>query len=149
MGDRHAFVMMIQKKWWLGFCQSRQGEQTHSYVQRGLAPPKEGSLILFYVTKPIGEMAGYAEFVGRKTGKAEEMWKKYGRESVLGSEEQYRQFIGDKQKVSFIRFRNLQEASRPVPLREILMLFGVKRLSRKGFYVNKKTAETLLSLMEQ
>jgi predicted transcriptional regulator len=94
-------------------------------------------------------MAGYAEFVERKTGKAEEMWKKYGRESVLGSEEQYRQFSGDKQKVSFIRFRNLQEASRPIPLREILMLFGVKRLSRKGFYVNKRTAETLLSLMEQ
>jgi predicted transcriptional regulator len=117
-------------------------------VQKGLAPPRDTSLILFYVAKPVGEIAGYAEFVERKTGDSEELWKEYGRESVLNSREQFKQFIGDRPKASFIRFKNLHEAATPIPLKNILMLLAVKRLSRKGFYMNRKTAETLLAFME-
>jgi hypothetical protein len=35
-----------------------------------------------------------------------------------------------------------------MPLKSVLMLLGVERLSRKGFYVDKKTAEKLLMSME-
>ncbi|MFZ1038576.1 MAG: hypothetical protein WAN53_01675 [Candidatus Bathyarchaeia archaeon] len=149
MGEKYAFVMMIQNKWWQEFHRRNlQGKKIRSYVQKGLAPPKDTSLILFYLAKPVGEIAGHAEFVERKTGDSEELWKKYGRESVLDSREQFKQFIEDRPKASFVRFRNLHEAATPIPLKNVLMLLGVKRLSRKGFYVNRKTAETLLAFME-
>ena len=88
MGERYAFVMIIQNKWWQEFRRNNlHGEEIRSYVQKGLAPPRDTSLILFYVAKPVGEIAGYAEFVERKTGDSEELWKKYGGESVLSSGE--------------------------------------------------------------
>jgi len=148
MDERYAFVMMIQKKWWQKFHRKNlQSEEIQSYVQKGLAPPRDTSLILFYVAKPVGEIAGYAEFVERKAGDSEELWKEHGGESVLSSREQFKQFIGGSPRVSFVRFRNLHEAAAPIPLKNVLMLLGVKRLSRKGFYVNRRTAETLLALM--
>jgi hypothetical protein len=51
--------------------------------------------------------------------------------------------------VSFVRFKNLQEAVRSVPLNEVLMFFGVRRLSRKGFYMDKDTGDRLVTLMSQ
>jgi len=149
MGQNHAFVMMIHDKWWLEFLRKdRQGLHIHSYVKTGAASPKEASLILFYVTKPVGELAGYAGFIERKVGEAEELWKQHGRESALNSKQQYEEFVKDRRKVSFIRFKNLQEAVNPIPLKNVLMLLGGKRLSRKGFYVDKKTADKLLAAME-
>jgi predicted transcriptional regulator len=148
MSEKHAFVIMIQEKWWNEFChQHHQGRKTHAYVQRGAAPPKDTSLILFYVTKPVGEIAGYAEFIERRVGDAEKLWKEHGSESVLSSKEKYDDFIEGAQRVSFIRFKNLHEAARRMPLNELLMFLGVKRLSRKGFYLNEETEAQLLNLM--
>lgn len=144
-----AFVIMIKDKWWREFCRyGHEGKEVQSYVQGGWAPPKEAALIFFYVTKPMAEIAGYAEFLERKVGEAEEMWKQHGHESVLGSEKQYFEFVGGKQRISFIRFTNLREATKPIPLSNLLMFLGVKRLSRKGFYIDKETADKLLALME-
>jgi len=148
MAEKYAFVMMIRDKWWREFCAlNRKGKKTFSYVQGGWAPPKNTSLILFYVTKPVGEIAGYAEFIERKVGDSESLWSEHGSESVLKSEEQYGEFIRDKQRVSFIRFKNLNEAAKPIPLKNVLMLLGVNRLARKGFYIDKETADKLIALM--
>jgi predicted transcriptional regulator len=148
MSGRYAFVMMIRNKWWSEFRHyNHQGRKTHAYVQRGAAPPEETSLILFYVTKPVGEIAGHAEFIERKIGDKGELWKEFGKESVLSSEEKYEEFLRGAQKASFIRFKNLHEAAQPIPLSNVLMLLGVKRLSRKGFYIDKETADELLALM--
>jgi predicted transcriptional regulator len=148
MKEKHSFIMMIKEKWWREFCRhNHNGRKVHSYVQRGLAPPKNASLIFFYVTKPSSQIAGYAEFIERKIGDAERVWKEHGDESVLGSRGKYMEFLGGAQKVSFIRFENLQEAPQPMPLNNILRLLGVRRLSRKGFYVNKEIADKLLTLM--
>jgi predicted transcriptional regulator len=119
----------------------------HSYVQKGLAPPKQASLILFYVTKPVGEMAGVAEFVERKAGEAEDVWRQHGDETVLASKGKFKEFVGDGKNASFIRFKNLREASRPVSLSNALLLSGIKRFSRKGFYIEQEVAEELLSQM--
>jgi predicted transcriptional regulator len=119
----------------------------HSYVQKGLAPPKRASLILFYVTKPVGEMAGLAEFVERKAGEVEDVWRQHGDECVLTSKGKFKEFIGDGKKASFIRFKNLREASRSVSLSNALLLLGVKRFSRKGFYIEQGVADELLSQM--
>ncbi len=148
MSGERAFVMMIKDKWWKGFVdRHHQGKKVHSYIQKGLAPPKSASIILFYVTKPVGEIAGAAEFVERKAGDIEDVWEQYGDESVLTSKHKFEEFMGDGKKASFIRFRNLREAARPVPLSNALLLMGVKRLSRKGFYVEQEVADELISQM--
>jgi predicted transcriptional regulator len=117
-------------------------------VQRGIAPPKGAQLILFYVTKPVAEMAGYAEFIERKVGETESLWQEHGSESVLSSREKYDEFLKDAQKTSFVRMTNLHVAAKPIPLNNVLMSLGVKRLSRKGFYVNRETANKFVALME-
>jgi predicted transcriptional regulator len=149
MNEKYAFVIMIKEKWWREFCRRhREGKKVHSYVQGGWAPPKSTSLMFFYVTKPVAEIAGYAEFIERKVGDAESLWSEHGTESALQTAERYAEFIGDKERVSFIRFKNLQEVAKPISLNNVLMLLGVKRLARKGFYIDKETAEKLIALME-
>jgi predicted transcriptional regulator len=148
MKENYAFVIMIKDKWWREFCRRHhEGKKAHSYVQGGWAPPKSTSLIFFYVTKPVAEIAGYAEFIERKVGDAESLWSQHGNESALQTAEKYAEFIQDKQRVSFIRFKNLQEVAKPIPLKNVLMLLGVKRLARKGFYIDKETADKLIVLM--
>jgi len=148
MNEKYAFVIMIRDKWWREFCRRHhEGKKVHSYVQGGWAPPKSTSLIFFYVTKPVAEIAGYAEFIERKVGDAESLWDEHGNESALQTAEKYAEFIRDKQRVSFIRFKNLQEAAQPIPLNNVLMLLSVKRLARKGFYINKESADKLIALM--
>lgn len=105
-------------------------------------------MILFYVTKPVGEIAGHAEFIERKVGEPIEMWKQHGYESAISSKEGYERFIGNSSRVSFIRFRNLREASNPIPLKELLVFLGKKRLARNGFYTDRKTMDMLISMME-
>lgn len=149
MEEKYAFVLMIKDKWWQEFRnQHHKGKQIQSYVQGGWAPPKNTSLIFFYVTKPVAEVAGYAEFIERKTGDVEKLWKAHGSESVLNSWESYSEFIKDKPRVSFIRFKNLQEAAKPISLNNFLMFLGVTRLARGGFYIDKATAEKLIAFME-
>ncbi|MEM3627062.1 MAG: hypothetical protein QXZ25_03440 [Candidatus Bathyarchaeia archaeon] len=149
MDGKHAFVIMIKDKWWREFLRFRdEGRDVQSYVQRGWAPPKGASLIFFYVVKPVGELAGYAEFIERKVGGADELWREHGHESVLNSAEQYFEFVKGQQRVSFIRFKELRKAAKPIPLNNLLMLLGVNRLARRGFYINRETAEKLIAMME-
>jgi len=149
MKEKYAFVIMIKDKWWRELCRlRRKGKQVQSYIGGMRAPPTNASLLIFYISKPVSEIGGYAEFIERKVGKPEELWREHGDESVLNSEEQYFGFVNDKPIVSFIRFKNLNEAANPIPVKNILMLLGVKRLSRKGFYIDKETTEKMITLME-
>jgi predicted transcriptional regulator len=149
MNEDYAFIMMVKEKWWIKFRERHEeGKKIHSFVTRDAAPPKSTQFILFYVTKPVGEIAGYTQFIERKVGDPQQLWKMYGSESVLSSEEQYEEFIGSARKVSFVRFNNLSEATNPISLNNLLMFLGIKRLSRKGFYVNKETADKLISFMK-
>jgi predicted transcriptional regulator len=149
MKEKYAYVMMIKEKWWREFLRLRKkGKEFQSYVGGGWAPPKNASMLFFYVTKPVCEIAGYAEFVERKVGNAEDLWKEHGGESVLESAEQYFQFVRGRKPVSFIRFKNLRESANPIPLQNVLMLLGVKRLARGGFYIDRETAEKFVAFME-
>lgn len=148
MVQKYAFVMMTKEKWWNRFINDHHnGKRKQSYVQKGAAPPKNTSFILFYVSRPIGEIAGYAELVQRIVGDSNEVCEKYREESVLRSESEYREFLGDQRQVSFIRFQNLVETKRGLPLIDVLALLGKRRLSRKGFYVDQETAEKMISQM--
>lgn len=148
MSEKYAFVIMIKERWWREFLRfHHKGKQIQSYVQGGWAPPKNAILILFYVTKPVAQIAGYAEFIERKVGDAKELWDEYGHESVLNSAEQYLEFVRGRQRVSFIRIKNLHEVNKPMSLGDILVFLGANRLSRKGFYIDKQTASKLIALM--
>ena len=150
MSEKHTFLMMIQDRWWKEFLlRQKEGKKTHAYVLRGPAPPKTAQRILFYVTKPVAKLAGYADFIERKVGTPGAVWEENGEESVLSSKTMYDEFIKGSDKVSFVRFKNLREACRPVPLNEVLMFFGVRRLARKGFYIDKDTADNLIVSMSQ
>jgi predicted transcriptional regulator len=149
MKEKYAFVMMIKDKYWREFYNlNREGRKELSYVQHGdRAPPKNAAVLLFYVTKPVGEIAGYAEFIERKFGNADSLWNDHGNESAFKSKGQFEAFIGDEKKVSLIRFKNLQEAAKPIHLNNLLMILGKERLPRRGFYLNKETTDKLLALM--
>jgi len=148
MTERYAYILMIKEKWWNEFCRlSRSGRTKHSYVQGSWAPPKNAELLFFYVVKPIGEIQGYAEFIERKVGKMEALWEERGRESCLSYEE-YNDLMRGRLNVTFIRFENLWEASKPIPLSNILMLLGINRMPRRGLYIGKETADKLIELME-
>ena len=148
MSERYAFVIMIKEKWWNEFRRlNRAGKTNHAYVQRGFGPPKDGKLMFFYVVKPVGEIQGYAEFRERVVGEADAVWKEYGRESCLQSEGQYEDLLKGARKASFIRFTNLHEAAKPILSSDILASLEVKRLPRRGFYMNKEVADTLIKKM--
>jgi predicted transcriptional regulator len=150
MSAKRAFVMMVQKRWWTEFCRrNHDGKKTHSFVLRGIAPPKDASTVLFYVTKPVGEIAGYADFIERKVGDVDRLWKEHGDESVLNSKDKYDDFIKDSRNVSFVRFKNLHEAAKPIPLNQVLMSLGVRRLGRKGFYIDREIEDEFVALMKE
>jgi predicted transcriptional regulator len=149
MSEHHAFVMMTKEKYWLQFRErSLQGKKTHSFVLKGAAPPKATRILLFYVTNPVKAIDGYADFIERRMGAPEDVWNKHGNESVLESKQTLLEFIGDPERVSFIRFTNLKKASNPISLDNLRMVLGVKRISRKGFYLNKSMTDKLISMME-
>ncbi len=152
MGDsmrgHYAFVMMVQEKYWIRYRDRRHdGKMVQAYVARGTAPPKNARILLFYVSRPVKAICGYAKFVGREVGDSQVLWRKRSDDSVLGSDGEYEQFTGASPCVSFIRFTDLCEASNPISLKNLLAFFAVKRLSRKGFYVGKEAAERLILMM--
>jgi predicted transcriptional regulator len=149
MSERYSFVIMVREKWWIEFRRRLQeGRGVHSFVITGAAPPKGTQLILFYVTNPVRAIAGYAYYIERIVGKPQDLWSRYGGESVLGSKSRYEEFVGSAAEVSFVRFKDLNVAANPVPLSRLLMFLGVRRLSRKGFYIDKDMSDKLISMME-
>jgi predicted transcriptional regulator len=148
--ERYAFVMMVRSTWWQRFRQQHHdGKQVQSYVRTGKTSPRKASKLFFYLVKPIGEIVGHADFIERKVGDPQELWKEHGLESVLSTVQQYKNVVKCKSEASFIRFENLYEAERPIALNSLLMLLGTSRLQRKGFYVNRETAEKLIDLMKR
>lgn len=149
MSEHYAFVIMTREKYWLLFRErSLQGKKTHSFVLKGAAPPKATRILLFYVINPVKAIDGYADFIERRMGTPEDIWNEHGDESVLQSKQSFLEFIGDPERVSFVRFTNLKKAPNPISLSNLRMVLGVKRLSRKGFYLNKNMTDKLISMME-
>jgi predicted transcriptional regulator len=145
----YAFVMMVREKYWIAYLDRHQeGENVHAYVTKGAAPPRNTRFLLFYVSKPVKSLCGYASFIERELGDLAELWNKYSAESVLKSKAEYEGFVGTAGSVSFVRFTDLYVAVSPVSLRNILLFLGVKRLSRKGFYLGKDVADQLISMMQ-
>ncbi|MBS7659808.1 hypothetical protein KEJ28_03855 [Candidatus Bathyarchaeota archaeon] len=149
MSGDYGFIMMIRDKWWIRFCYfAHEGRRIHSYVSGPRAAPKWAFMLLFYVPKPVRELRGYAEFIERKVGDPEELWIKHGCETVFSSKEDYFRFIRGWRKVSFIRFKNFREAVNPMPFTNLCLLLGVKRLARRGFYIDREMVDKIVAMLE-
>jgi predicted transcriptional regulator len=134
------------EKWWNRRCSlSKAGKMSQAFVRRGKVGPLNAELLLFYVKHPVREIRGKAEFVERMVGDADEMWNKYGAETVFESYAEYREFLDGRQETTFIRFKNLHELSHPMSGKSFLeKIGGGVMLPRSGKYLSKELASMLI-----
>ena len=145
--DNYAYVLVEYEPYWKKrIDQSRKGVNTQAFVRRGRrAGPKDAKTLLFYVTLPTAEIRGYADFLERIAGKPDELWNLYSSETVFESREQYDDFVGGEEYVTFIRFQNLQELEKPFSLKDLCTVLGTKAgWSQFGRYINHETLDLLL-----
>jgi len=142
---RYAFIVLNLEKFWKRLCsQNRAGKRAHAFVRRGVVGPKNAKLLFFYVTHPHKDIRGYADFVERVTGDAEDLWKSLGHESLLNSDE-YKDFLQGRKKATFIRFRNLRELPTRITTKVLSQVVGKERMPQMGLYLTEKLANQLIS----
>jgi predicted transcriptional regulator len=145
LSEHYAYIVLEAEKWWNRRCsQSKAGKSFQAFVRRGKVGPLNAELLLFYVKHPVREIRGKAEFVERMVGDADEMWNKYGAETVFESYAEYREFLDGRQETTFIRFKNLQELSQPMSGKSFLEKIGGVMLPRSGKYLSKELANMLI-----
>ena len=117
-----------------------------AFVRRGNVGPVDAELLFFYVKHPVREVRGKAEFIERLAGDSEELWSKYGAETVFESYQEYKDFLDGREKTTFIRFKNLQEFAQPMPGKSFLeKTGGGSMLPRSGRYLSKELASIMVS----
>ena len=146
MSERYAYIVLEAEKWWNRRSnQSKAGKVFQAFVRRGNVGPLNAELLLFYVKHPVREIRGKAEFVERVVGDADELWNKYGAETVFESYNEYREFLDGRQKATIIRFKNLQELTQPIAGKSFLEKIGGKvMMPRSGRYLSKELASVLV-----
>jgi predicted transcriptional regulator len=146
LSEHYAYVLLEAEKWWNRRCSQRKaGKTQQAFVRQGKVGPLSAEQLFFYVKHPIREIRGKAEFVERIVGNADELWNKYGAETVFESYNEYKEFLDGREKTTFIRFKNLQELTQPVPAKSFLAKTGGGvMLSRSGKYVGKELASTFV-----
>jgi predicted transcriptional regulator len=142
---RYAFIVLNLEKFWKRLCsQNRAGKQIHAFVRRGVVGPKNAKQLFFYVTHPRKDIRGYADFIERISGNAEDLWKSLGHESLLSSYNEYQDFLKGRKKATFIRFKNLKELQNPVTTKTIMQIIRKERMPQMGMYISKKMAHRLI-----
>ena len=143
---RYAFIVLNLEKFWKRLCsQNRAGKQAHAFIRRGVVGPKNAKLLFFYVIHPHKDIRGFADFVERVTGDAENLWKSLGHESLLNSYNEYKDFLQGRKKATFIRFRNLNEFPNPVTTKVLSKVVGIERMPQMGLYLTERMANQLIS----
>ena len=143
---RYAFIVLNLEKFWKRLCsQNRAGKQAHAFIRRGVVGPKNAKLLFFYVIHPHKDIRGFADFVERVTGDAENLWKSLGHESLLNSYNEYKDFLQGRKKATFIRFRNLNEFPNPVTTKVLSQVAGIERMPQMGLYLTERMANQLMS----
>lgn len=143
--SKYGYILLTKEKWWNKRVeQSRAGMRTQSFVRKSVVGPVKTTALLFYVTHPAKEIRGIGDFEERVVDKLAVLWRKYGEETVFESREELLEFMQGRETATFLRFRNLQELPRPVPLKELLKTMGRLRLSRSGKYLSKEAVYKLI-----
>lgn len=144
--EHYAYILLEDEKWWNKRLEQRKAGKTQQvFVRQGNVGPLNAEQLFFYVKSPVQEIRGRAEFVERVMGNAEELWNKYGAETVFESYNQFRQFLDGRQRTTFIRFKNLQDLTQPVPAKVFLeKTSGGAMFPRSGRYIGKDLASTFV-----
>jgi predicted transcriptional regulator len=145
VSERYAYILLITPKWWNRLCDRLEAGKTfHAFIRRGLVGPKKTNLLLFYVTRPFKEIRGFAEFVERVTGEADDLWRAYSGETSPRSYEEYKDFLQGRLKTTFIRFKSLKMFSQPISASVISQVVGIGRMPRGGRYISREIAQELV-----
>ena len=141
--ERYAFILISDEKYWNRLRErTRAGREVHAFVRKNQVGPREAEKLLFYVKKPIMQILGAADFVERLTGNREDLWKKYGAESCFESSDEYAGFAEGREKMTFIRFKNLTALENPKPTVILITVLGSLQGFR-GKYVSSEIAKQL------
>jgi len=145
--ERYAYILVEHGKWWNSRCnQSQKGLNTRAFARRGRVGPKDTKKLLFYVKLPVGEIRGYADFLERISGTADELWNTHGSETVFESRDEYNAFVEGRSKVTFIRFKNLQELEKPISWKDLSAMLGIKKMPNGGRYLSRETVTSILRM---
>jgi predicted transcriptional regulator len=143
--DNYAYILVEYEPYWKKRIeQHRKGVNNQAFVRRGKVGPKDANTLLFYVKFPVGEVKGYGEFLERISGASDELWNKYGSETVFESKDGYDEFVEGRDKVTLVRFKNLQELDKPLPWKDLAVTLGIKKMPNGGRYISRETLNSLL-----
>jgi predicted transcriptional regulator len=141
--ERYAFILISDEKYWNRLCErNRAGGEVYTFVRKNQVGPREAQTLLFYVKKPIMQIRGSGDFIERLTGDCGELWIKYGAESCFESFKEYAAFAQGREKMTFVRFKNLVELADPKPTEIVRNVLGSLQGFR-GKYVSLETAKQL------
>lgn len=145
MAEKYAFLLMTDEKKWNSLCdRTKDGGAVHAFVRRSLVGPKTATLLLFYVKHPARQVKGVGEFIERVTGDAEKLWQRHGAETCFQSHSEYAEFMQDREKATFIRFKNLKQLQTPVAFGELAKKASIVRVPRSGKYLSQETVNQIL-----
>jgi len=143
--ERYGYILLMSEKWWNRLVkENSKGKKVHIFVRRGLRGPVKTKMLLFYVKYPIKEIRGTAEFVERFAGNKHELWKKYGEGTCLKNYKEFLQFLGSREKATFIKFKDFSELSVPISSQKLLSEAGISRMPREGKYLNEEIVNQLI-----
>jgi len=142
--ERYAYILVEHEKWWKNrIIQSQKGLNTQAFVRKGRVGPKDAKTLLFYVKLPAGEVRGYGDFLERICGTTDELWNMHGSETVFESRDEYDSFVEGRSRVTFIRFKNLQELDKPIGWKDFSGTLGIKKMPNGGRYLSREIVNSL------
>lgn len=143
--EHYAYILVEDEKWWSRRCTKNQtGNSVHSFVRRGKVGPKSTGKLLFYIKLPVRQIKGVGEFVERITGSKDDLWNLYGAETVFGSREEYDKFVGERENVTIIRFKNMEELHAPIGVEAFHAATGIRKMPNGGMYVSRETLNQMV-----
>jgi len=145
--EHYAYILVEHEKWWNSRRdQSQKGMNTQVFVRKGRVGPKDAEKLLFYVKLPVGEIRGHADFLERISGNADDLWNIHGSETVFESRGRYDNFVEGRAKVTFIRFKNLEELVKPIGWKDLSAALGIKKMPNGGKYLGRENVNSLLRM---
>jgi predicted transcriptional regulator len=143
--ERYAYVLVEDEKWWNRRCaRNKTHSEVHSFVRRGKVGPKQALKLLFYIKLPAKQIKGVGEFVERVIGSKDELWNLYGAETVFENKDEYDNFIGGRNSITMIRFRNMEELDKPIDFKNFNLVTGIKKMPNGGMYISRENMSQMV-----
>jgi len=143
--EHYAYILVEDQKWWNRRCDKNSSiNSVHSFVRRGKVGPKDTSRLLFYIKLPVRQIKGIGDFVERIIGSKDELWNLYGTETVFGNKEEYDAFVSGRSSVTLIRFKSMEELSKPVGAEVLQAATGIKKMPNGGKYISRETLNQMV-----